>query len=75
MNTMLSWQGECGCFRIDEIDEVIDVTGTLNRERAKGADNTIQTESEKCSVHLTSAALGALAMHLRYFGDTCMRNY
>ena len=41
--------------------------------RRKRADEVLKFGETQCSVHFTAVSLSALAMHLRYFADTCLR--
>jgi len=34
-----------------------------------------QGSNENCSVHFTAVGVSALALHLRYFFDTCLTSY
>lgn len=67
LNKFLSWQsGDCGCFVLN-LEEY-----SMGNGRVKRADNVVRLGDEQCSVHFTTVALSALAMHLRYFGDSCL---
>ncbi|XP_037024565.1 UPF0764 protein C16orf89 homolog [Bradysia coprophila] len=84
LKRLLSWQGETGCYSDDP--SILTTSHRNSKEnkqsrssntlhRVKRSDNKIQMGSEKCSVHFTSVALSAMAMHVRYLGDTCLRHY
>lgn len=67
LENILSWQNRIGCFLEPNI--------LTDNRRVKRSDNVVLMGDEKCSVHFTTVSLCAMAMHLRYFGDTCLKNY
>lgn len=69
LNEILSWQSESGCYIFDLGIDPTEENSKQN-SRVKRSDNTVG----KCSIHFTAVAISAMAMHLRYFADTCLRN-
>lgn len=73
LNEILSWQSESGCYNFDLGTDSTEENSKHNK-RVKRSDNLVDVGAEQCSVHSTSVAICAMAMHLRYFGDTCLRS-
>jgi len=73
LDTILSWQSDVDCYLEPYHLPTEKISG--RSRRVKRSDNLVLMGEERCSVHFTTVALCSMAMHLRYFGDTCMKNY
>ncbi|CAG7833739.1 unnamed protein product [Allacma fusca] len=87
LENILSWQNQedsVGCFldmrrpepSVEPSEDIKSILEVIQKaRRIKRSDNLVRLGAHDCSVHFTAVCMGALAMHLRYFGDTCLRNY